>query len=398
MRYEEVVTALPPGQAHALEEARRLAEVDSTPLWCVGGTLRDLMLGRAPADLDLVVEGDAVGFAARLASRLRGRLRARHVRFGTAVVLAADVYIDLAMARSERYPRPGALPQVLPAAIDADLARRDFTVNAIALGVAGPRAGEWLDPHGGETDLRARVLRVLHEASFRDDPTRAWRAARYVARLGVRLEPRTRARLAASVGLQAALSPARLHDELSLLLRETCWRGATRVAERWGLFEAAVPGWRLPRRLPRLPADPAARWCALLVDAPATLAERVVLRCGLARREAAAATAVANVRRALDALPDGARPSLVARALDAAPTAAVRALAPLDARAAAYLRRWHRARAPLRAEDLDALGVPASPERAALVTALRYAWIDGEASTREEAMRLARQILHGVQR
>src|SRR5690606_1894726 len=108
-------------------------------------------------------------------------------RFMTAAVRAGEVAIDVATARRETYDYPGALPRVEPAAIEEDLGRRDFTVNAMALPLQG--APELLDPHGGLADLEAGTLRLLHEASVRDDPTRALRAARYAARLGFKLDP-----------------------------------------------------------------------------------------------------------------------------------------------------------------------------------------------------------------
>src|SRR4051794_7438973 len=145
----------------------------SEPVYLVGGAVRDLLLGRGRADIDLVVEGDAAALAAQLGADV-----VSHERFATAKVGLAGHEIDIAAARSETYPDPGALPVVEPAAgIEADLARRDFTINAMAVPL---REEPWLiDPYGGGADLEAGLLRVLHERSFADDPTRALRAARY---------------------------------------------------------------------------------------------------------------------------------------------------------------------------------------------------------------------------
>src|SRR5829696_7252573 len=156
--------------------------------WVVGGAVRDLLLGGTPEDLDVVIEGDAVAAARRLADALEGELVV-HDRFGTATVAAAGHVYDLATARAETYAAPGALPDVRPGTVEEDLLRRDFTVNAIAVAGDGRIAAA---PSAFE-DLDARVLRVLHARSFVDDPTRLLRLVRYATRLGFAVEPSTAA-------------------------------------------------------------------------------------------------------------------------------------------------------------------------------------------------------------
>jgi tRNA nucleotidyltransferase (CCA-adding enzyme) len=188
-------------------------------VYVVGGAVRDVLLGRAPHELDFVVEGDAVAVARRAAERLGGNVTV-HERFGTATVTAPDATFDLAGARRERYPRPGALPEVeLGASLREDLARRDFTVNTIALHL---NDGRLTFTDGARADLDAGVLRVLHDRSFRDDPTRLLRLARYAARLGFDPDPETD-RLAAEAvedGAVGTVTGSRLGAELRLLLRE----------------------------------------------------------------------------------------------------------------------------------------------------------------------------------
>ncbi|HWC28304.1 MAG TPA: hypothetical protein VG474_17060, partial [Solirubrobacteraceae bacterium] len=172
------------------------AAIDGVHL--VGGAVRDLLLGREPRELDVVVEGDVAALAARLAA---GGERVAHDRFATATVRAGDCVWDLAGAREEDYARPGALPEVRAAGIEQDLRRRDVTVNALALDLA---TGELRTvPHACD-DLRAGRLRVLHDESFVEDPTRLWRVARYAARLGFEPEPQT-AELAARAVADGAL-------------------------------------------------------------------------------------------------------------------------------------------------------------------------------------------------
>ena len=182
-----------------LRLAGELAVAAGSRAYLVGGVVRDLWLGRRCDDLDLVVEGDAAALARELASRLRGRLRL-HSRFLTATVERAHAKnIDLGTARRETYPRPAALPHVEVGDLEQDLLRRDFTINAMAVRLDPERFGELIDPAGGLADLRAARIRVLHDRSFIDDPTRGFRALRFAVRLGFHLSKRTARLLAHAV-------------------------------------------------------------------------------------------------------------------------------------------------------------------------------------------------------
>jgi len=151
------------------------------PAFLVGGAVRDLLLAGQTVDLDVAIEGDARATAREIAERLGGEV-VEHERFGTATVKAGDLDVDLATTRRERYAEPGALPEVEPAGLSEDLGRRDFTINAMALGLSGDSLGVLEDPHEGREDLERGVIRVLHGRSFIDDPTRLLRALRYEAR------------------------------------------------------------------------------------------------------------------------------------------------------------------------------------------------------------------------
>ena len=192
------------------------------PAWLVGGAVRDLMLGATTVDLDVAVEGDARAVAREAAARLGGE-SVEHERFGTATVRAEGLVVDLATTRRETYSQPGALPDVAPAPLDEDLARRDFTINAMAASLDPARLGELRDPHGGRGDLQAGVIRILHPGSFIDDPTRLLRAVRYESRFGFRMDAETErlAREAIAAGAPATVSGARIRDELLDLLAET---------------------------------------------------------------------------------------------------------------------------------------------------------------------------------
>jgi tRNA nucleotidyltransferase (CCA-adding enzyme) len=211
-----------------------LAAVAGEPgVHVVGGAVRDALRGQVPRELDLVVEGDAVGVARRAAERVGGRLTV-HERFGTATVRTGDFAFDLAGARRETYERPGALPTVhLGATIEQDLARRDFTVNAIAVSLATGDLTAW---PGAREDLDTGVLRVLHDRSFSDDPTRMLRLIRYAARLDFAIDPGTEALI--DPALLDTVTGDRAGNELRLALDEP--RRALELLDRFGLGRALL--------------------------------------------------------------------------------------------------------------------------------------------------------------
>ncbi len=215
-------------ELNRLEDLRSLFEAVAAlgdraeGVYLVGGTVRDVLLGEKSFDVDIAVEGDAIEFARALAETLDGRATP-HERFGTAVVsYGDDARVDVVTTRTEFYDAPAALPTVERAGLREDLFRRDFTINAMAASLKPADFGRLIDPFGGRADLEAGVLRVLHNLSFIDDPTRIFRGIRYEARYGLRLEEHS-ARLARGcieMGLVGDLSSARLRDELVTLLED----------------------------------------------------------------------------------------------------------------------------------------------------------------------------------
>lgn len=208
--------------------------------YAVGGMVRDLLLGRGSFDLDIVVEGEGIRFARSLAGRLQARVKG-YERFGTATItLPTRTKVDVATARTEVYDEPAALPRVTPGSIRDDLFRRDFTINAMALSLAPAEFGRLLDEFGGVRDIRERRIRVLHDRSFIDDPTRIFRAVRFESRLGFRIVA-SDVRLigsALSDSLLQKLQEYRIAAELRLILKEPDPARPLRRLEQLGVIDA----------------------------------------------------------------------------------------------------------------------------------------------------------------
>jgi tRNA nucleotidyltransferase (CCA-adding enzyme) len=234
---------------------RHVQAVSSTVRGCylVGGAVRDLLLGEPGFDVDLAVEGDGIVFATELATRLKGHVRP-HEKFGTAVVVAdgrrGRLKVDVASTRAESYEYPGALPKVEHASIRSDLARRDFTINAMAVSLKPETFGDLFDFFGGREDLLAGRIVVLHNLSFIEDPTRILRAIRYESRYGLRMDEHTLnlARACSAMDLVGDLSSARLRDELVSLLDEEKVDFALRRAEALGVWPAVHGRLRVDER------------------------------------------------------------------------------------------------------------------------------------------------------
>jgi len=214
---------LPAWTYDLLAQVGALGERLHMPCFVVGGFVRDLLLGEPNFDIDILVEGDGIALAQALGGELNAKKVTVHPRFGTAViVLPVDLKIDVATARTEFYEYPAALPHVEYATVKEDLFRRDFTINAMAVQLNPAHFGQLLDFYGGREDLRHGVVRVLHNLSFVEDPTRVLRAVRFEQRYGFRMDRGTEALIAESVGreLFTRLTEDRMREELILILEE----------------------------------------------------------------------------------------------------------------------------------------------------------------------------------
>ena len=382
-------------------------------VYLVGGTVRDILLGEPNFDVDVAVEGDAIELARSLADALDGRVRA-HRKFGTAVVLyREEERIDVVTARTEFYDAPAALPSVEHATIREDLFRRDFTINAMAVSLKGEDFGRLVDPFGGRRDLEAKTIRILHNLSFIDDPTRIFRAIRYESRYGFRMDDHTQrlARGTIEMGLVGDLSSARLRDELVALLEEgdagasilrlaELGAGAAihphlaaddeavdllgrmrRLNEHYG---TAVPSWRLAFAVlaRRMPPDEVYAWLRRLKVQRRDL-ERV-------------AAAVTVGPRILERLRGGsAEPADVVAAADPyAPDAPLFAMA-LDERPELddYFRRLRNVQLEVSGSDLAELGLGESPEVGEILAELRRRKLNGQLDGRESELAAARELI-----
>jgi tRNA nucleotidyltransferase (CCA-adding enzyme) len=377
---------LSPRQFSISDELGRLDLPRGEGVYLVGGTVRDLLLGRKSLDVDLAVEGDAIEFARTLGGEVT-----EHGRFGTAVVRFPDGrQLDVVTCRRETYAAPAALPDVEAGTIEDDLARRDFTVNAMAVSL-GSHFGLLVDPYGGRTDLEEATIRVLHEGSFVDDPTRIFRAVRYEARLGFRMDDRTERLAREGVGGIALLSPARMREEVVALLSE---EGAEEALDRLAELAAAPklePGFL--GRLDELRAelDPDAPVWRVRLTALAAAHPGLVARLSLRRQDARAVEeAVALAPR----LAEATDPVEIADLAGRAPEGALLALAQRDSLA---LRDWFTRLRGVRLEvtgaDLAELGVPESPRVGEILEELRRRKLRGELDGREAELAAARELI-----
>lgn len=432
---ETLRQALPRPQLALVRAIAVVADESHVPVYLVGGVVRDLLLGLIPADLDLVVEGDAIALAQAAAERYGGRVRG-HDRFGTAkwllgerrAAMAAALNLtaeetarlpesfDLVSARAEFYARPTALPEVERGSLKLDLHRRDFTINTLAVSLNAERFGVLYDYWGGLRDLEEKRIRVMHSISFVDDPTRILRAIRLEQRLGFALERRTRELIDQALPLLGRVSGDRLRHELEAIFDEMdpgkslarleelgvlavidpglCW---TEAQARW--VSAAVGRMAQATGSLRGPA-PGEIWLAgWMHSLPAEAGERVMARLNLPQRRAEMVREARKVLAALATTPPEARASQVVQRLEAYSLSTL-ALAYVvgeqdlaRAHIARYVEQLRQVRPIADGETLRARRLPPGPTYRAILRELRAAWLDGEVhNAAEESAWLERRL------
>lgn len=414
-----------------LRQAGEVADQRSMPACVVGGFVRDLLLGRDNLDLDLVVEGDGLAFARALGREMGARVKA-HKRFGTAVLVFPDGFkLDVAMARAESYRHPAVLPTVQPSSIETDLYRRDFTINTLAIRLDPRRFGELLDFYGGRRDLKAKTIRVLHDLSLVDDPTRVFRAIRFEQRYGFRLDHGTRTLIKGVVtsGVIARLSGHRLREELIRLCSEKEPHKAFARLGRLDLLRFVQSGLRWSSRLERLiraveqvlercrrrqldrtiSKFPPARIDAWLVPfmvlmegLSAKAVEEVLTRLAIPARQAAAIRAghsvTDGVLRRLAGHPPP-RPSDTYHALAGLSEEALLFMTAktksrsVTRQIAAYLTRVKQVRPLLTGAGLKALGLKPGPIYKTILNRLLDARLNGEVKTETDERELVKRMV-----
>lgn len=403
-----MVSRLTSESLSAIRAVGAAAEATNVMPFLVGGSVRDLILGRADAaDIDITLVGADVTTFDRIAELIGGQISKRS-QFGTAKLQVDSFEVDLAMARAEDYPTPGSLPVVRPGTLEEDLSRRDFSINAMAVSLRSENWGDLVDMHNGLCDLKERRLRVLHGDSFSDDPTRILRAARYSSRLTLTSTTETLSSLLESVSVLNEVSPARVRNELERVFLEENAFGAMEHLSNWGVVAAIHPSLRF-RRVAWSRFD--AEAVRMSSDQRISLAY-AILSCGLSdtdvrglfRRLSPGSSArrsiqeAAKLGRTSDSEFASHSNSDLARVLDPLSEPAVLGVAIVmggkaSRRFTKYLR-CHRHRRPhLTGDDLIAMGVPQGPIVGSLLVRLRSAWLDGELSSPSQEVALAERLV-----
>lgn len=383
------------------------------PCYLAGGFVRDLLLNKPVNDLDIIVEGNAIKLGKSLVKKFGGKL-IPHDKFHTAVwrpstslraSLTPDT-IDLITARKETYECPGALPTVTPAAIEDDLRRRDFTINAMAVRLDGDHFGELLDPLGGQNDLKQKLIRVLHPRSFIDDPTRIFRAIRYEQRYTFNLQSSTFNLIhPESLAVLEKLSGERIRHEIDLIFdEENASQMILRVANLGilNMIHSALPSFNSSSigfldMEPTLDI-PASRttmgymlwFMDLLEDDILSIAKRLDFNSDLTH----SVWAVSQLKKSLPFLVNS-KPSVWTFALEKLPPLSIYVvyLVSRENSLLDYLSIWRHIKPRITGNDLIARGLPPGPRYKEILTQLRAAWLDGEVSSKDEENKYLNSIL-----
>ena len=400
-----LLSGLPSPQRRAVDLVREVATEKECRPFLVGGPVRDLILGRHSVDIDLTLETGSSTLARAVAKRIDGRLRS-FPQFLTYKITAAEFpEIDIATARKERYRQPGALPAVTAGRLKDDLLRRDFSINAIAVDLL---TGAMHDPSRGERDIEARLVRVLHDKSFIDDPTRIFRAVRLAVRLGFTLEERT-AELMRDAVAGAALetvSKERIWRELFLAMDE---EQAPEVLDALAHHDALDvlfgrrPNGDLRPRLDAIHAQIAENaaldryvlYTGALLRGDASPID--FEGSGFSQKRARAVVEIANevprVEEALGSAPDDRARFRIYRSMSPEMLTVIASEVPDEQRHIQRYRDFENFKLPLRGNDLE---VPGGPHVAQALERTREAVFSGEIppeEARSYAKRVAKRLL-----
>lgn len=407
---ELIDNKLPPETLELLRTASLIAQDSGFHLYLVGGVVRDLLLQRENSDIDLVVEGDAVSLAQQFAKTVGGKV-ITHTRFRTATVKQDDLSIDFITARSETYAKPGALPTVKPGNITVDLARRDFTVNSMAIDLSPDNFGKLIDPHGGQADIKNKLIRILHPDSFIDDATRIWRAIRYEQRLGFTIESKTLESLNQNLVMLNTLSRNRIRHELELALQEGLPEKVIGRADALGILDNLHPelkgdDWLYNRfEKARTNCAPELPSIELFISLLAYQMEKESMRSfitnlNLRKHQKELLEAVFIVKSRLDEISKPkVAPSIIYQNLHGVPhTALITVLIAEDSpqikkNIELYLNDLSHVRIALNGSDLRQMGVPEGPEIKEILSTLLNARLDGAIANKQEETETVKKLI-----
>jgi tRNA nucleotidyltransferase (CCA-adding enzyme) len=401
-----------PGQlVELVKDISRQATEQDQRVYLVGGVVRDMLLGYANFDLDLVIEGDAVKLAQQVAGTSQAKLLA-HRRFGTAKLKYANFTLDLATARKESYTRPGALPMVMPGTLKDDLIRRDFSINAMAISLASNDYGELIDPCHGESDLEQRLIRILHPESFSDDATRILRGVCYEQRFGFEFEAETARLLRRDIAMLDAISGDRVRHELEHIFEEERPELVIKRLGELGVLPRISPslkgnGWIADkfdraRRLKKPAQLPSLYFCLLIYSFDERDIEQFLARLNTPAKLSQAIRDTLQLKTRLPLLDKPSmKPSEIYYLLREYDSLAIRANAIASDSATIhrhfqlFLKKLRYVRTSLDGEELKGLGISAGPEMGKVLRILHKAKLDGEVKTRADERNLALSLNPG---
>jgi tRNA nucleotidyltransferase (CCA-adding enzyme) len=392
------------GQLAVFNSLRHRASGDGIPVYLVGGPVRDAVLNVLAKDLDFVLIGDAPALAADLAEELGGQVTV-HSRFGTATVEIDGDRVDVVTARKETYPSPGSLPEVSASTMEDDLARRDFTINAMALALSED-SPEVIDPHGGLEALAGKSVATLHSGSFADDPTRMLRAVRYERRLGFQITGDTLSQMQQAIndGHVDLVSGDRWRQEFQKIFEEDRAAEMLLRSVELGVLAAIYPALTDGQRLTRLAGEnglgPIDYLAALAVSLSPADGDGFARRLNLPTDWARVVRDTIALREKESSITGrSVMPSAVCSALNGLDPEAMAASARFsdDPQVAATLRRylddWRLVSPDLTGDDLLAMGVPSGPKVGEALRELTSAKLDGLVSNEEGERALVNQII-----
>ena len=385
-------------------------------VYVVGGIVRDLIIGRELGDIDLSVVGDACAFAAEFATRTGAPVPTESqfltFKIDTSGSIEGICSIDIVTARFETYLEPAALPEVSPAAVEDDLNRRDFTVNSMAILLSERDWGNLVDPSNGFGDIMRKRIKVLHDSSFIDDPTRIFRAVRYSTRLGFPIDPRTKDLISESLQNIDQLSGTRIRNEFELILNEHTRVDSLLVCEELGILGAISPGLRIGTRalqiLEELAED--GRLSSDIQDllALATFglnedeAKQTVKRISDTSDWGESILGNAELAKTVTVLDQtDLRPSEVVEILRDIPLASIRAYIeagptlPRRRRLVDYVETLRFVKPEISGGDLLEIGIPQGPTIGQLLEIVRHSRLDGQVKSRQEELELVKSRLPG---